>query len=130
MNSRSAPEGELLNRFQGQIFKFTCQSAVLPVLVHGTWSFLANIFGEPRDNLSWWTLNEPVFWERKKHKEKKTRKQNVHGIVPGFWGDFVYVFSPSPIRNDPKKTHKQMFATHPVPGQSRKFVHVYVCFFP
>ena len=31
-----------------------------------------------------------------------------------------------PIRNDPRKqkTHKQNFATHPVPGQSRKFVHV------
>ena len=36
----------------------------------------------------------------------------------------------SPIRNDPKKTHKQIFGTHPVPGQSRKFVYVYVFFFP
>ena len=27
----------------------------------------------------------------KTHKEKP-RKQNVHGIVPGFGGDFVYVF--------------------------------------
>ena len=35
----------------------------------------------------------------------------------------------SPIRNDPnKKTHKQIFGTHPVPGQSRKFVYVYVFF--
>ena len=34
----------------------------------------------------------------------------------------------SPIRNDPKKTHKQLFGTHPVPGQSRKFVYVYVFF--
>ena len=42
-------------------------------------------------------------------------------------GDFVYVFF-SPIRNDPKKTHKQNFGTHPVPGQSRKFVYVYVFF--
>ena len=29
-----------------------------------------------------------------------------------------------------KKTHKQNFGTHPVPGQSRKFVYVYVFFFP
>ena len=35
----------------------------------------------------------------------------------------------SPIRNDPEtKPHKQMFGTHPVPGQSRKFVYVYVFF--
>ena len=34
----------------------------------------------------------------------------------------------SPIRNDPKKTHKQLFGTHPVPGQSRNFVYVYVFF--
>ena len=34
----------------------------------------------------------------------------------------------SPIRNDPKKTHKQNFGAHPVPGQSRKFVYVYVFF--
>ena len=34
----------------------------------------------------------------------------------------------SPIRNDPKKTHKQIFGTPPVPGQSRKFVYVYVFF--
>ena len=34
----------------------------------------------------------------------------------------------SPIRNDPKRTHKQNFATRPVPGQSRKFV--YVLLFP
>ena len=36
----------------------------------------------------------------------------------------------SPIRNDPKKTHKQIFGTHPVPGQSREFVYVYVFSFP
>ena len=34
----------------------------------------------------------------------------------------------SPIRNDPKKTHKQIFGTRPVPGQSCKFVYVYVFF--
>ena len=39
----------------------------------------------------------------------------------------------SPTRNDPekKKTHthiNKMFATHPVSGQSRKFLYVYVCF--
>ena len=61
--------------------------------------------------------------------EKKKRKQYFHGIVPGFGGGFcLCVFS---IRNDPtkKKTHKQLLGTHPVPGQSRKFVYVYMCFF-
>ena len=33
----------------------------------------------------------------------------------------------SPLRNDPKK-HKQKFGTHPVPGQSCKFVYVFVSF--
>ena len=34
----------------------------------------------------------------------------------------------SPIRNDPKITTTQNFRTHPVPGQSRTFVYVYVFF--
>ena len=28
----------------------------------------------------------------KKHIKNKTRKQNFQGFVPGFWGNFVYVF--------------------------------------
>ena len=37
----------------------------------------------------------------------------------------------SPIRNDPKeKAHKQNVGTHPVPGQSRKFVYVSMFLFP
>ena len=69
------------------------------------------------------------FRERKKHIKKKTRKHNFHGIVPGFWGEFCLCVFFSPIRNDPKKkTHKQIFGTHPVPGQSRKFVYVDVFF--
>ena len=40
-------------------------------------------------------LGEDINWERKKHIKTKTHKQNLHGIVPGFfWGDLVYVFSP------------------------------------
>ena len=67
--------------------------------------------------------------EGKKEHIKKKSKQNFHGIVPGFWGGGVClcVFL-CPTRNDPKKTHKQIFGTHPVPGQSRKFVYVYTCF--
>ena len=34
----------------------------------------------------------PINRERKEHIKRKTRKQNIHGIVPGFWGNFVYVF--------------------------------------
>ena len=35
---------------------------------------------------------------KQKHIKKKTRKHKFHGIIPGFLGDFVYVFF-SPIRN-------------------------------
>ena len=50
-----------------------------------------------------------------------------HGSVPGFWGEFCLCVFSSLIRNDPKKkTDKQLFGTHPVPGQSRKFVYVSV----
>ena len=70
------------------------------------------------------TTQVKLLWERKK---EKTHKHNFLGLSRDFGGDFVYVFF-SPIRNDPKKTHKQIFGTHPVPGQSRKVVYVYVCF--
>ena len=70
----------------------------------------------------------PHLGSEKTHTKNQTRKQNFHGILPGFWGGFVYVFF-SPTRNDPKKTHKQNFATRPIPGQSRKFVYVYVFLF-
>ena len=41
----------------------------------------------------------------KKHIKKKTRKQNFHGIVPGFWGEFCfYVFFLPHKENDPKNT--------------------------
>ena len=43
-------------------------------------------------------------------------------------GVILFMCFCSPIRNDPKKTHKQNFATHPVLGQSRKFVYAYVFF--
>ena len=59
--------------------------------------------------------------------KQKTHKQNVHGIVPGFGGRFLYLFF-SPMRNE--RTHKQNFATDLVLGQSHKFVYVYVFFFP
>ena len=61
------------------------------------------------------TWQSQSIWERKKPQKEKTRKQNVHGIVPGFFGGglCLCVFF-SPIRNDPKKTHKQDFGTgHP-----------------
>ena len=44
------------------------------------------------------------------------------------WGSCLCVFSPWGMT---PKTHKQMFANHPVPGQSPKFAYVYEtwCFF-
>ena len=53
---------------------------------------------------------------------------NVNKIVTGlsrdFLGDFACVFFP-PQKEWPKK---KTLGTHPVPGQSRKFVYVYVFF--
>ena len=70
-----------------------------------------------------------IYMGAKKPIKEKTHKQNFHGIIPGLGGggQSVYVFF-SPIGNDPKKTHKQLFGTHPVPGQSRTFVY-FACFF-
>ena len=51
------------------------------------------------------------------------------GLSRDFGGNFVYVFFLA-HKDWPEKTHKQIFGTHPVPGQSRKFVYVYVFFFP
>ena len=60
---------------------------------------------------------------KKTHKEKKYVNINFTGLS---W-DFL------PRKEWPrkkKKTHKQIFGTHPVPGQSRKPVYVHVFFFP
>ena len=41
----------------------------------------------------WWNIIELLRnWGAKKTYKEKTRKQNFHGIVPGFLGDFLYVF--------------------------------------
>ena len=61
------------------------------------------------------------------HKEKHINKMFT-GLSRDF-GGILWGFVFLPTRDDPKKTHKQLFGTHPVPGQSRKFVYVYV-FFP
>ena len=73
----------------------------------------------PSQNRLWF------LWERKKtHKEKIKHKQPFPGIL----GGILFVCFVSPTRNDQKKTPKQIFGTHPVPGQSRKFIYVYVLF--
>ena len=68
----------------------------------------------------------------KNHIKKKTRKQNFHGIVPGFFffggGDFVYVLF-LPVRNDPRKTHKQYFATQSRDNPAHLFMFM-CCLFP
>ena len=64
--------------------------------------------------------------EKKKQTKKKDNKHSTGFFRAG--GDFIHVFC-SHIGNDTKnKTHKQIFGTRPVPGQSRKFVYVYVFF--
>ena len=48
-------------------------------------------------------IHAPDIRERKKHIKKKNRKQNFHGIVPRFLGEFC-LCDFLPIRNDPKNT--------------------------
>ena len=73
-------------------------------------------------------------WERERGKEPpKKKKTHINKIFTGFSGDFVYVLFFSIIKNHPPppNKHKQYFATHPVLGQSRKFVCSCLCvFFP
>ena len=64
---------------------------------------------------------------KKTHKEKHVNK-SFTGLSRDFLGGTLFMCFFAPIRNDPKKTHKQNCGTHPVPGQSRKFVYVYVFF--
>ena len=44
-----------------------------------------------------------VFRGRKKHIKKKTRKQNIHGIVPGFWVEFCLCVFFLPHKEWPEK---------------------------
>ena len=64
----------------------------------------------------------------KKHIKIKTCKQIFTGLSRDFWGDFVYVFFFSPIRNDPKKHINNFLA----PIQSRDNpanLYMFMCFF-
>ena len=67
------------------------------------------------------TQTETFVTSKKKHNE------NIHGIVPGIFlgggGVCLRIFL-SPKRNGMTRN----FATHPVPGQFRTFVYVYVFF--
>ena len=64
---------------------------------------------------------------------QKTHTKHVNKIFTGLsrdlWGDFIYVSFPPHKKWHEKSTHKHIFGTHPNPGQSRKFVYVYVFFF-
>ena len=56
-----------------------------------------------------------VFRERKKHIKNETRKQNFHGIVPGFWGEFcLCVFLPH--KEWAEKNTSTNFRHPPSPG--------------
>ena len=65
--------------------------------------------------------------------EKQTKKKHINknftGLSRDLFGGILFMCL-LPIRNKKTHTHKQLFGTHPVPGQSRKFVCVYVFFFP
>ena len=64
-------------------------------------------------------------WGAKKHIKKKRENKFFTGLSRDFGGDFVYVFF---LPHNEWKKKKLNFGTHPVPGESRKFVYVYVFF--
>ena len=63
--------------------------------------------------------------ERKNKRTKKHINKTFTGPSRDFLGILLMCFL-SPVRNDPKKIHKQNFATHPVPGQSPNLM--FMCF--
>ena len=66
----------------------------------------------------------------KKHIKTKTRKQNFHGIVPGFWGGIIFMCFFSPILNDPEKKHINIFWHPPSPGTILQICLCLCVFFP
>ena len=80
----------------------------------------------------WRTKQNGPFWpkdrERKKHIKKKTRKQNIHGIVPGFWGEFcLCVFSPPKGMTRKKHINKILAPTQSRDNPANLFM--FMCFF-
>ena len=71
-------------------------------------------------------LKPLFFWGTKKHIKKKTRKQDFHGIVPGFWGDSVYVFSPPKEMTRKKHINKFLAPTQSRDNPANLFM--FVCF--
>ena len=63
----------------------------------------------------------------KTHKQR-TRKQNVHGIVLGFWGDFVYVFF-LPHQKWPEKNTQTKIWHPPSPGANPPNLFMLMCVF-
>ena len=70
-------------------------------------------------------LGSLVLGARKKTEEKNV-ETNSTGLSWDFLGILVHVEFPPPAMTP--KTHEHIFATHPVPEQSPKFVYVYVFF--
>ena len=67
----------------------------------------------------------------KKTRKEKSTETKFSRDCPGIFGEFCLcvLFLHHKERPEQKKTHKQNFATRPIPGQSHKFVYVYVFFF-
>ena len=64
--------------------------------------------------------------EKKNTFKKEKRINKMFTRLSWILGCILFVCF-LPIGNDPKKTHTQTSGTHPIPGQSRKFI--YVCVF-
>ena len=77
-------------------------------------------------------FDSPGLNGEQKKEEKKQHRQNLHGIVPGFWGDILFMGFFSPIRKDPprKRINKKTLPPSKSWDHPPKVVYVYVHLFP
>ena len=66
----------------------------------------------------------PCSWDKRIENAHTHTHTKFSQDRPGMFGAFFF-----PKRNDLKKTHKQQFPTHPIPGQSRRYVDVFIFVF-
>ena len=109
--------GEESSRSGVQVSKI----CVLSSGIQGTYIFLSGYpTGKTGDRGDRTECHVPEFYVPSLGSEKNTqRKKHINTIFTGLSGDFggtLFMCFFSPTRNEPKKTHKQHFGTHPVPG--------------
>ena len=97
----------------------------------GLFMFYVFVWGCPNCNMRKIRLTGLILsgiGHNRKINWRKTHKLIYMGLSRDFLGILFMHFLPH--MDDPTKTHKQMFATHPVPEHSPKFVYVHAFSFP